>query len=42
MASGEKWLKKSGDSIGAFVVLSPIGSGGMGQVENDVNAQGGL
>lgn len=32
MASGEKWLKKSGDSIGAFVVLSPIGSGGMGQV----------
>lgn len=32
MAIGEKWLKKPGESIGAFTVLSPIGSGGMGQV----------
>jgi serine/threonine protein kinase len=32
MVSGEKWLKKPGESIGAFMVLSPIGSGGMGQV----------
>lgn len=32
MESGEKWLKKPGESIGAFTVLSPIGSGGMGQV----------
>lgn len=32
MSSGEKWLKKPGESIGAFTVLSPIGAGGMGQV----------
>jgi serine/threonine protein kinase len=32
MVSGEKWLKKPGESIGAFMVLSPIGAGGMGQV----------